>query len=244
MILLNAGSGQIDRICSKEASRYAITDAYFDADKGRLVATNGLAMVVTSVEAERGEISGMVPVAALRAYWAALAKVNWNERLVGIFCFKENVVVSDLMNGGHEQVFPRGSQSATFPNYEAVLPAEKDVDIEGPPTITFDINLLVDLVAAIGLAGDKAVSIWASKDPKGGSLLVKTSAQGPIGVLMPMRPSSSKWLTTIQQIDERIEQVRNPKPMATVTEMPSVETAADEVAEQEVEHDSDNAKSA
>ena len=208
MHFTNLGSGLIEKVCSKEQSRYTINHVYFDADKGHLAATNGNALVITHVIPDTGETSGWITAEALQEYRKALKTVpvysSEPGKYVSIQAIDDKIIVANHFDG--KTVTFRRPEKGNFPNFEAVMPK-----VTGDPIITFDITLLQRIVDALGRpsgsGADRSnfVAIWPGA--KDGAYLVKTHPNGALGVMMPMRSDSEKgkWLTSVKAVDDLLK---------------------------------------
>jgi hypothetical protein len=231
-------TGQIEKVASAEESRYSVSHVFFDAEKGRLVATNGHAMAIAHVYAEPGEVTGFIPREALAEY-RKLLKANRIATAVTIFCNAFTIEIEDKLEGRTISYRRPPFSKGQFPNYEAVLPK-----VQGPPAFTLNIDLLKSLAEALG--GDprsKMIAVWPSagkgKDTRNSAYMVKTSTHGAVGIIMPMRSDEKGWLTTLEQVEELMK----PKPKVAAKELdnvtefpkPADAPAVAEVATSEVE---------
>lgn len=203
MKFLNADvQSQIEKVASTEVSRYTSSHVFFSVEKCHLVATNGHALAVVHVVPEEGDITGWITTPALQAWRKAVTAAKYNKHLVKLQALEKSLVITD--GQGNTQTLDRPSYSkGAFPNYEAVFP----IEVADKPAFTLDYKLLVKLVEALGpvetLTGKSSmVAVFPSKDNRSPHL-VKTSMNGPIGIIMPVRADDEKanWLTSLEAVD-------------------------------------------
>lgn len=136
---------QPEKTASKDTTRPHFCQAFLDAEDPKvpvMVTTDGHALSIVPVELEDGDVTGPVPLAALKA-------ARENEKLrtkanpdKGKLCMTANGVVA--IGDGRE--YPRGDDR--FPPWRQVVPGDDDV-----VTLTIGVNLLLlaDACAAIGV---------------------------------------------------------------------------------------------
>ena len=96
---------KIEKACSADKSRPVLTSCYLDAEASVLVATDSYQLAVVPVEVEDGDVSGLVPAAALSAWRKASTRS----------------IPAGLSANGSVEV--RGSeQSASFPRPDGQFP--------------------------------------------------------------------------------------------------------------------------
>jgi len=203
MKFLNDTTSQIDRIVAKDPSRYNVNQVYFDARKCHLVATDGHVMAVVHCVPEEGDTTGWITPESLRAWRDALKRNRKLPQTVRFTCGEKLTVTT--LDG--VQSFERPAYEGNFPHYEAVMPKH----VKEKPAFTVDIDLLYRLVEALGyphtMTGkSRMVAIFPSKDNRSAHL-VKTSQEGPIGIIMPVRANDEQegWLTTLEAVDARFQ---------------------------------------
>jgi hypothetical protein len=143
--------GPIEKLTRKDAEAPEYTrHVWYDVENGRLVATNDHALVIAAVEPETGDVSGFVATDAI-GYARALARLT---KCGSLRCERERFV---FKNGGTSPR-PQGE----YPDYASIVPK-----ISGPPTLTFNPELLAQIVAAfpkqeIGKKGTNpgSISLW------------------------------------------------------------------------------------
>jgi hypothetical protein len=178
-----------------EAPEYA-RHVWYDVENGRLVATNGHALVVAAVKPEPLDVTGLVPVAAFR-----YARSILHKRMRSMNCLSDNIAFGD----GVTMPRPQGE----FPDYAAIVPA-----VSGGPTLTFNPELLAQIVAAfpkqeLGKKGlnPGSISLWVapSEDPgKPSKIVVKAHYDGGLAVMMPVSGMDpGKWNTDLPKGRER-----------------------------------------
>lgn len=160
---------KIEKVCAaKNAHRDNSIDAHLDAKSSKLVATNGVSMVVLPVKLEPGDVSGPVPIAAIahaRKHKALGIKLNESAETAGL-------TVERLDRG-------------IFPDYKAIL--------QGLSTDTYTVSVnakqLYDLAQAIG---HDIVRLDIPRDGLSALRVTANPGKGAqdfaaVGVLMPCR---------------------------------------------------------
>jgi len=231
---LNASTSQIDKLVDTQTSRWAISNVFFDAERGHMVATNGHALAVVHVVPEEGDTTGWITCEALQVWRKVMAKApSYTAQRVKLECRPEVLVVTAA--DGNQQIFRRPEyRKGSFPDYDLVFPK----GVSEKPAFLLDINLLKKLVDALGtvdtLNGKSSpmVAVFPSAD-NSTAHLVKTSQSGPIGIIMPMRAPDEKagWLTTLEAVDAHFILERN----AANCKAKAVAAAAEEEEEPEQE---------
>lgn len=147
-----------------------------------LVATNRRALIILPVEADMGDVDGLVSVEALR-FARGLLGDERDEKLhillpsichVHLRLLEKEIAVMD--HTGLRATFPR--PEGEFPRYEGVIPMPSAVG----PTVSLSVNYLRDLADA---AGENHISVAL----EGGDTAPRRVFQersGAIGVLMPI----------------------------------------------------------
>ena len=162
----------------KEAGRDSIQHPWLDVEKALLISTNGKILSKLAVEITPGDISGRVPVDAIKA----ALKIKTAYDTVLLDCSDKAAV--KIMDG---RTWPRADMS--FPNWEQVVPNNAG---RGTVRISFNAELLSNLFAAMGADERAGVTLEFQvddeHDAKGLPVLV-TSA-GMSGVLMPFKTLS------------------------------------------------------
>lgn len=170
---------KVELIASKDVTLQHLMHAHLDAEKKRLVATDGHRMVIVPVTVEKGDDSGSIPVDAIKQA-RKLAGKSRDEAQV-----KANGAI--VLESGATMPRPK----VDFPPYEQVVPSYRP-GTGGTVTIAFNARYLHELAQALGTehveltfkvvrAGARIV------DPiivgRNGS---RYEAKDPLGVLMPM----------------------------------------------------------
>ena len=176
-------NAEIEMAASTEDSRYTLKGVLLDVEAKRLVATEGhIAAVIPVTELTENDHRGILPLDALKQ----ARKMAKSAKAEATLAVNGNVAIT------------AGNQSATFetvtgtyPNYQAIMPA-----IEGAPTITLDVDLLLRLAKALDCRDaqtkrdrPRVVSLWV-KDAQS-SVGVKVTgyeSAEAVGVIMPCRP--------------------------------------------------------
>lgn len=170
---------KIELAASQEQSRYTLQAVKIDVERKRVMATDGHILAIVPLEQvspeDHSTLISLETVKNIRAMQKRAkfpVKVSTNGKVVAE-CLGERLE-AEPVNG-------------TFPNADAVIPK-----FEGPPTISFDVNLLKRLSAALHSDTSKGrpqhVSLWI-KDGQSPILVKSTSEEDKqaIGVLMPVR---------------------------------------------------------
>lgn len=178
--------GPIEKLTRQDADAHDYQKAvWYDVEHGRLVATNGHALVIAAVEPEPEDVTGFVTVAAIRY---ARTHVYTNK----FKCLADSFVFADLTRMAR----PLGE----FPDYAAIIPV-----VTGAPTITFNPELLAQIVGAFPKqeVGKKSgqpgsISLWVQRDEadKPSPIIVKAHYDGGLAVMMPISGMDPvKWNT-------------------------------------------------
>jgi hypothetical protein len=184
-----ASVGPIEKLTRQdaEAPEYA-RHVWYDVENGRLVVTNGHALVIAAVEPEDEDVTGVLSVEAIQyARW--LVRRHYSSYFK---CVAKEYEFDD----GTRMPRPQGE----FPDYAAIVP-----EIAGPPTATFNPELLAQIVAAfpkreIGKKGTNpgSISLWVtpSEDPmKPGPIIVRAHYTGGMALLMGVTGMDpTKWV--------------------------------------------------
>jgi hypothetical protein len=178
---------------------------FFSAERCHMVATNGHALAIVHVVPEEGDVTGWITPEVLQAWRKAAAKNPYLKHGAKLQATEEELI---LTTPEGQQRFRRPTyRPGSFPHYDAVIPT----DYSDQPAFTLDIRLLVKLAEAIGFVDTRTgksamVAVFPSKDNRGAHL-VKTSKDGPLGIIMPVRaPDEEKdWLTTLAAVDTRFQ---------------------------------------
>ena len=163
---------KLEKIVSKDTTRHAITCAYLDTkDKTpRLIATNGHAMAVIKVEAEKDE-QGNVPIAAI----IDARKLN-----------SKKAIASTLSLNGDCKL----DNGATYKRQDSQFPDWRKIGTTGDKTfrVAFDAKLLHELADSLG-SFKGVVSLEFFGDLKGPIKVHAWDASGAdhenFGLLMP-----------------------------------------------------------
>lgn len=158
----------IEKVCSKNETRVVLTNAYFDKDKARLIAANGISMAVIPVTVEENDTTGFVSPAALKEYRKQSKRYNVSIELNG--SQKIGPVTFER---------PTAETCGTFPNVDQVIP--KDAT-EHTTVIGLNAELLADLASALG-SRDGVVTL---KIKSAIDLIMVSTGYGD-GLLMPVR---------------------------------------------------------
>lgn len=177
-------TNKIEAAVSPEQSRYTINAVKLDVANKKLVATDGHILAAVPVEVDAEDHSALIGIDAIKSI-RDIAK-------------RDKVVPAVNVNGKIEVVglgtrAEHATVEGSFPDYERVIP-----HIEGKPTISFDVNLLVRLVDALRSEpgkknGCKRVSLWIQDESH--AIVVKamrpsdssTHYEESVGVMLPVR---------------------------------------------------------
>jgi hypothetical protein len=157
--------GHIEKVASQEDSRFCLRHLYFDAEHGRLCATNGHALIVCECKPEPGEVTGLISVEAIQQY-RKFRKENRLPNMVKFHALKDKLVVEDLVDG---KVFSFRRPEGSFPQYANIIP---QIPKGTPPSVSFNPKALLELAEAFpteeyGGKGSESVSIWLLPDHAG-----------------------------------------------------------------------------
>lgn len=162
-------------LCCKDKKFHNLSDPYLNAAEGRLLATNGHALVSLPVETEKNERSRYVGRNLLKVGRALAGKVI-------DFEIEEDEIK------GPGVLWPSEQMGRSFPDVAGVMPTFKRGD-KGTITLTLNARLLLQVAIAMG---HELVAITApitrAKDGHSGALLVHPvdSAAEELGLLMPI----------------------------------------------------------
>lgn len=173
---------KIEAIASTERGREAIAEAYLTGDK--LVATNGLAIVVLPVERDPQDSDGWISHKAL-AGARKQAKRN-----------KAEVIANGCLKLADGTQLPRPDmQDMKFPNWEQVIP--KNTAETHKTVIRINAAILADMAAAMGTdcvtlhIKDELspLMVYPATPAPGNFVRPDETAMDAKGVLMPIRRS-------------------------------------------------------
>ena len=162
----------------KDAGRDSIMDPWLDVEKKLLISTNGRILSKLVIETETGDVSGRVPVAALKE--AIKAAKKWPDARID--CSNPKAV--KIMDG---RTWPR--PDGQFPNWEQVLPNNAG---RGTARLILNAALLADLIAAMGDTDKMAATLEFQLDAEWDAkpLPILVTCNGETGVIMPMKDKS------------------------------------------------------
>lgn len=166
-----------DLICANRdgTDRYELGQVHLEVEKGRLVLTDGVRLVIVPVSCEPEDYSGFVSPRVLQQ--------ARERRLQTLKARKRVLVLGSNSKGEKERTVLTRKTKGNFPNYESILPR-----FNGPPTITLSRGFLTSLLQAIsrnGEADTDPIDFWIGKPDQ--AILVASQGSSAIGVLMPMR---------------------------------------------------------
>lgn len=169
-LLTDSGVPNVAKVCSRDQSRPVLCAAYLDVDRAVLEATDSYKLVSVPVEIEEGDVSGLIPSAAL----AALHKLPKRAQPASLRCGE---VVSLEVEGGRQE-WPR--PDGTFPQTERLIPEES---ARSGFRIRLNAKLLSELAA--GLGGDDVTLTFTKVD----AARLESDADEGVGFFpSPLRP--------------------------------------------------------
>lgn len=170
-------ANKLEKIVSKDETRFALTHAYHDKDASMLVATNGHMLVALPVTENSTDDSGFVPVDALKA--ARKAK--------GLSESPDVTIVDGKVSCPRvSMTFAPDTEGCTFPEWKRGLPSFNPSE-RNVATITLNAKYLAALAEAMGSDND-AIQLTFSVDDSYGPVMVRATGNNPaVGVIMPIR---------------------------------------------------------
>lgn len=174
----------LTKVASKDKSRPVLSCAYLDTERQVIEATDSYRLVSIPVEIEEGDVSGLIPIEAMKAFQKAHKKTAIYPSLV---CRETEV---ELVNhyDGTAQTWKRKVEG-TFPNVPELIP--EDVH---PFRIGLNAKLLGDLAAGMGTETVEIqfVADRESREPSAlRPMIVRPLADRAVtGILMPVRLAS------------------------------------------------------
>lgn len=162
---------KIELAAAKDGSRYTINSVQFDAQKKRMIATDGHILASVPVETETNDHTCLIPLAAI----AKIRKMGSKIMAANVEC-NGKITARDLDSSA---VFEYGE--GPFPNWEAVVPAE------APATICINFQLLNRLAQALGANPDRPTITLHVKDASSAVRVTCEANPDAIGVIMPCR---------------------------------------------------------
>lgn len=173
-------NAEIEQAVSPDQSRFTIGGVLLDVEAKKLIATDGHILAVIPADIEDNDHRGIIPTEAMQTArkMSKAAKADATIQVNG----KANITA-----GNQQASFDL--ETGNFPRYQEVM-----AKMEGPATVSFNVNLLLRLAKALDNrdASDKRhkkeiiVSLWI-KDSQS-SIGVSASGSENAGVLMPCRP--------------------------------------------------------
>ena len=168
---------------AKDYKRPSLQAPYLDTTKAVLVATNGAILAELPVELDDDDISGPVPIGALKE-----ARKPENLKDATECAMKCNGTAK--LSGGMS--VPRGDTCQEFPDHQKIIKDKYQTD----PDIRIDVQQLKNLVAALTdrKGGSTMVGLWLARasngdiDPLGGIRVEVKRHPERRGVIMPCRP--------------------------------------------------------
>ena len=179
---------EIEKACATKDIRMYLLAPWLFVEEKKLVATNGGAMAVVDVEIEDGDVSGPVPVAAIK-HARKVAGRKADEMVLA--CGPDDCTAPDGTS------FRRPWDNGRFPSeWRRLIPVPE----EELPDFVLNAALLDALAQALHVPSGKAefnlpnrgVSLWCGRKPNGElditkAIRVETRDSGYVGVIMPMR---------------------------------------------------------
>lgn len=197
--------GPIERLVGdREPSNHV----YFDAEKGRLVATNGHALIAVECKPDAGDVSGLISVEAIKD-WRELRRGNKIANMVAFRALATELIVEDIPSR-IKRVHPR--PHGGYHHYEQLLPK---IEEGVAPSVTFNPHVLAALVAAFppddvmskGRDAAASISMWllpqhkrkgkAAKDEQVPPIMIKGLHGGALAIMTPVTGVADEgWQTT------------------------------------------------
>lgn len=129
---------KLETVCSKDPFRYVLAEPYLDLkDKGdpKVVATNGVSLVVMPVTVHDDETEGVIPIPALKLS-RTLGRKSGNEGTIW--------AINGTAKCVNDQTFPRAD--VVYPNWREVLPEKRSEGIR----FSLDARELLKIADALG----------------------------------------------------------------------------------------------
>lgn len=179
----------VAKVCGKDASRPVLMACYLDADRAVLEATDSYKLVSVPVEVAEGDVSGLIPAAAV----AALVKTCGKRSPGGILDCSDAGRVSLADGSGVFQTWPR--PDGQWPDIPRLIPAE---DARSGFQVRLNAKLLLELAQGLG-GEDVTLTFTRSGDHEEGEgvgyfpaalrpiVVHNGSVDHGVGVLMPIR---------------------------------------------------------
>lgn len=165
---------KIEKVVSKNDSRYYLENPYLDTDSSVIVSTNGQVMAVCPVELDEEDTSGPISTESLKAALKASPAKKLVDKTANI---KANG--SLVLDNG--QVFPREELTQKWVDYKRVIPDASKAEI----VIGLDAKLLKDLADAICEPGTSQIRLKIIDHNT--AVYVDSKGSDCYGVIMPVR---------------------------------------------------------
>jgi hypothetical protein len=172
---------KIQSIVSQDFSRPNITNVFFDKEKKRCVATNGVAMAIIEVSDCDRDVGGQIQPEA----FTEAAKKTSKHLPPALDAAKDTVTFPDGCSA------PRAHEAQPYPIYERVLPTfdPKDANVV---RISFDAALLAKMAKALGASQDfVTLAVDLTNLSTAPMLVMVSKGQEAFGVLMPANTADS-----------------------------------------------------
>ena len=172
---------KIESLCNPNDSRVSLRVPHLDVNRSRMVSTNGGAMALVPVHVEENDVSGPVPVDAIKAA-RSIADKHGTCKLT-----LHGAATAD--NGA---TYARDMENPFFENYDRVVRDPGTAD----PDLSFDVDLLIKLVDALKdrKSKSKIIALYFDRDPGTNAINFNSSISvrvhnhtDRLGVIMPCR---------------------------------------------------------
>ena len=176
---MNYPDTKIEVLCSPHDSRRALHYPHLDAAHSRIVSTNGCAIALIPVHVEENDVSGPIPIDAIKAARSLADKQG--------AC---KLTLSGAATADNGATYARGDD--TLFEYDRVIRDPGNAD----PDLCFDVDLLIKLVDALKdrKSKSKIVALYFGRNPANdaidftGSISVRVrNHPDRLGVIMPCR---------------------------------------------------------
>ena len=133
---------KIESVCSDDKSRPSIQNAWLDAEKGRIIATNGKIMAIVEITTDEGDVTGPITPDAIKAARKEARRSELSIQANG------SLVLPSGVSLPRPSVGEEFGQVPPFPNCDAVWPSDAN-------PIVFQVGLDAELLLKLALALSK-----------------------------------------------------------------------------------------
>lgn len=185
---------KIEKIASKDETRYALNGVYHDKEAKKLVATNGHILVAIPVTENEHDDAGLMPLDAVK-YARDAAKKNKASEAPNATIVDGKISIP--MSGAAVPAV----ENVQFPEWQRVLPSFNPAD-RNVVTITLNAKYLAALADALGSRDDSLQLTFALDNAYGPVMVRAGTDNGNVGAIMPIRNSVNG--------DSRVNPATNP----------------------------------